>query len=60
MDNDPFSRAQDDDLARATIQPAQADRETFGMVPPERATVKFGGFEREERKGTMRGPGPKY
>ena len=43
---DPFQRANDfgdddDDLRRATIKNASPDRETFGVVPHERATVKF-------------------
>ena len=51
----PFGRATggEDDLARATIQ-AKPDRETFGIVPPERTTMKLGGGGlQEERKGGL-------
>jgi len=44
----------DDDLARATFQPPQPDRETFGIVPADRTTMKLGGGMEEEKKGAGR------
>ena len=53
--NQPFGRATgvEDDLARATMQqsPSKPDRETFGVVPENRMTMKLGGGMEERKSG---------